>query len=77
MELQVPAKLLSRTMFVINLEEKGKQLNRPVQTVIVNCRQIDTQYRVLSHIGNSLLEITRLTRYHSLVGQLTEFSANL
>ena len=38
------------------LEEKGEQLNRPVQTVIVNCRQIDTQYRVLSHIGNSLLE---------------------
>ena len=38
------------------LEEKGKQLNRSVQTVIVNCRQIDTQYRVLSHIGNSLLE---------------------
>ena len=38
------------------LEEKGKQFNRPVQTVIVNCRQIDTQYRVLSHIGNSLLE---------------------
>jgi cell division control protein 6 len=38
------------------LEDKGKQLNRSVQTVIVNCRQIDTQYRVLSHIGNSLLE---------------------
>jgi cell division control protein 6 len=38
------------------LEEKGEELNRPVQTVIVNCRQIDTQYRVLSHIGNSLLE---------------------
>ena len=38
------------------LEEKGQQLNRSVQTVIVNCRQIDTQYRVLSHIGNSLLE---------------------
>ena len=38
------------------LEQKGEQLNRPVQTVIVNCRQIDTQYRVLSHIGNSLLE---------------------
>ena len=38
------------------LEEKGQQLNRSVQTVIVNCRQIDTQARVLSHIGNSLLE---------------------
>ena len=38
------------------LEEKGQQLNRSVQTVIVNSRQIDTQYRVLSHIGNSLLE---------------------
>ena len=31
-------------------------MNRPVQTIMVNCRQIDTQYRVLSHIGNSLLE---------------------
>ena len=38
------------------LEDKGRQLSRPVQTIIVNCRQIDTQYRVLSHIGNSLLE---------------------
>ncbi len=45
------------TNYVCNqLEEKGKQLDRPVQSIIVNCRQIDTQYRVLSHIGNSLLE---------------------
>ena len=38
------------------LEAKGKEINRPVQTIMVNCRQIDTQYRVLSHLGNSLLE---------------------
>ena len=45
------------TNFVCDqLEEKGRQLARTVQTIIVNCRQIDTQYRVLSHIGNSLLE---------------------
>ena len=45
------------TSFVCDeLESKGKELNRPVQTIMVNCRQIDTQYRVLSHIGNSLLE---------------------
>ena len=31
-------------------------MNRQVESIIVNCRQIDTQYRVLSHIGNSLLE---------------------
>ncbi len=45
------------TSFVCDeLEKKGKDLERPVQTIIVNCRQIDTQYRVLSHLGNSLLE---------------------
>ena len=38
------------------LEAKGRELNRPVQSIMVNCRQIDTQYRVLSHLGNSLLE---------------------
>ena len=27
-----------------------------VESIMVNCRQIDTQYRVLSHLGNSLLE---------------------
>ena len=27
-----------------------------VRPVLVNCRQIDTQYRVLSHLGNALLE---------------------
>ena len=47
-------KLLLRVMFVIMRTKE--QLSRPVQTIIVNCRQIDTQYRVLSHIGNSLLE---------------------
>ena len=31
-------------------------MRRDITPVIVNCRQIDTQYRVLSHIGNSLLE---------------------
>ncbi len=39
-----------------HLEEKGSQKGRSVETVMVNCRQIDTQYRVLTHIGNSLLE---------------------
>ena len=38
------------------LEAKGREINRPVQSIMVNCRQIDTQYRVLSHLGNSLLE---------------------
>ena len=38
------------------LKEKGEQMRRDITPVIVNCRQIDTQYRVLSHIGNSLLE---------------------
>ena len=38
------------------LEAKGRELNRPVQSIMVNCRQIDTQYSVLSHLGNSLLE---------------------
>ena len=28
------------------LEAKGREINRPVQTIMVNCRQIDTQYRV-------------------------------
>jgi len=45
------------TSFVCDeLERKGRELKRSVQTIMVNCRQIDTQYRVLSHIGNSLLE---------------------
>tara|TARA_B100000530_G_scaffold332379_1_gene278637 strand:+ start:499 stop:1740 length:1242 start_codon:yes stop_codon:yes gene_type:complete len=38
------------------LETKGEQIGRLVNPVLVNCRQIDTQYRVLSHIGNALLE---------------------
>jgi cell division control protein 6 len=38
------------------LEAKGREINRSVQSIMVNCRQIDTQYRVLSHLGNSLLE---------------------
>ena len=45
------------TLHVTNLlREKGLQMRRDITPVIVNCRQIDTQYRVLSHIGNSLLE---------------------
>ena len=39
-----------------HLKAKGKSMNRQVESIMVNCRQIDTQYRVLSHIGNSLLE---------------------
>ncbi|MCH1541362.1 MAG: orc1/cdc6 family replication initiation protein [Candidatus Poseidonia sp.] len=39
-----------------HLRLKGENIGRLVNTTIVNCRQIDTQYRVLSSIGNSLLE---------------------
>jgi len=39
-----------------HLKVKGETMNRKVESIMVNCRQIDTQYRVLSHIGNSLLE---------------------
>ena len=35
-------------------------LDRGVFPVVVNCRQIDTQYRVLSHLGNTLLETYEL-----------------
>ncbi|MDP6863862.1 MAG: orc1/cdc6 family replication initiation protein [Candidatus Poseidoniaceae archaeon] len=38
------------------LLRKGEQIGRVVHPVLVNCRQIDTQYRVLSHLGNTLLE---------------------
>jgi len=38
------------------LQEKGEKIGRKVFPVLVNCRQIDTQYRVLSHLGNTLLE---------------------
>lgn len=38
------------------LEQKGRQIGRVVNPVQVNCRKIDTQYRVLAHLGNSLLE---------------------
>ena len=38
------------------LETKGSRIGRNVNTIMVNCRQIDTQYRVLAHIGNSLSE---------------------
>jgi cell division control protein 6 len=39
-----------------HLKAKGETMGRKVEAIMVNCRQIDTQYRVLSHIGNSLLE---------------------
>jgi cell division control protein 6 len=38
------------------LEVKGSRIGRNVNSIMVNCRQIDTQYRVLAHIGNSLYE---------------------
>jgi len=45
------------TSFVCNqLVEKGRQIDRDVFAITVNCRQIDTQYRVLTHLGNSMLE---------------------
>ena len=39
-----------------HLKAKGESIGSQVESIMVNCRQIDTQYRVLSHIGNSLLE---------------------
>ena len=45
------------TRFVCDqLQRKGESIGRRVHPVMVNCRQIDTQYRVLSHLGNALLE---------------------
>ncbi len=45
------------TSIVCNqLVEKGRQIDRDVFAITVNCRQIDTQYRVLTHLGNSMLE---------------------
>ena len=38
------------------LQKKGKSIGRDASPVMVNCRQIDTQYRVLSYLGNALLE---------------------
>ncbi len=38
------------------LSQKGKELDRSVNPVVVNCRNIDTQYRVLANIGNSLIQ---------------------
>lgn len=39
-----------------HLKVKGEAIGRQVESIMVNCRQIDTQYRVLTHIGNMLLE---------------------
>jgi len=39
-----------------HLKVKGDTIGRQVESIMVNCRQIDTQYRVLSHLGNMLLE---------------------
>ena len=45
------------TRFICSqLEDKGKQIGNSVNPVHVNCRTIDTQYRVLAFLGNSLLE---------------------
>lgn len=38
------------------LEQKGKSLERNVNPILINCRNIDTQYRVLAHLGNSLFD---------------------
>ena len=38
------------------LVAKGEELGRVVNPLILNCRNIDTQYRVLAHLGNSLVE---------------------
>jgi len=38
------------------LSEKGQQIDRYINPVYVNCRKIDTQYRALTHMSNSLLE---------------------
>ena len=35
---------------------KGNELGRVVNPLILNCRNVDTQYRVLAHLGNSLIE---------------------
>lgn len=45
------------TQFICSqLEEMGKNIDRFVNPVFINCRKIDTQYRVLAHLGNSLLD---------------------
>ena len=38
------------------LGQKGRDLGRVVNPILINCRNIDTQYRVLAHLGNSLIE---------------------
>jgi len=38
------------------LQLKGRSIGRDAFPIMVNCRQIDTQYRVLSYLGNALLE---------------------
>ena len=54
------------TKFVCNqLEEKGAEKNRSVRSIMVNCRQIDTQYRVLSHLGNSPVSYTHLRAHET------------
>ena len=51
-------------------------MNRQVESIMVNCRQIDTQYRVLSHIGNSLLEEYEQDEIPFTGGQPTVCSTN-
>ncbi|MDP6906504.1 MAG: orc1/cdc6 family replication initiation protein [Candidatus Thalassarchaeaceae archaeon] len=36
------------------LKEKGAELGQPIHTIEINCRNIDTKYRVLAEIGNSI-----------------------
>lgn len=36
------------------LKEKGEEIGRPIHTLEINCRNIDTKYRVLAEIGNAL-----------------------
>ena len=35
---------------------KGKQLNKPLSFVYINCEIVDTEYGILSNIGNSIIE---------------------
>jgi len=45
------------TRFVLGqLEEKAREIGSDVSTTDINCRNIDTQYRVLAHLGNSIID---------------------
>ena len=36
------------------LQERGAKIGQPIHTIEINCRNIDTKYRVLAEIGNAL-----------------------